>query len=316
MIRRQGGVRNERQKVGILGHDPTSLLPLFGNLSTGEAAAGLIIEPAGTLDPFDDLARHNRKANDLRMRMLLGRSGVRSMILENNDMSHTRVAVKIAKPMPVSLNNPLHMRDRENGQRDIVPGALNKNLVKAHAIHARLPRNRTSRRPHLAGLRQDRKLVDYRAQEPVAILAINAKSLFGRGRLIPQTKRAIRQKRTDLLWRSSRHEISAALRSLRGDDNPLASDLVFADLRHTRLSSHGKRSLNREYSNPQNQLSRAILEHASILAGLHFPLPRLICSQAIEMILMHLQLDDKLAARRASSGTRFRPPLYSGLSPR
>lgn len=103
MIRRKGGMRNERHKLRVLSDDPARLLALLRNEGAGQALAAIGKEPAGPFDPFDDLARNDRDADNLRMRMLLRRAGVYAVILEDDYMPYARVPVKLQEPMPVGL---------------------------------------------------------------------------------------------------------------------------------------------------------------------------------------------------------------------
>jgi hypothetical protein len=102
-------MRNERHKLRVLGDDPARLPALLRNEGAGQALAAIGKEPASSFDPFDDLTRNDRDADDLRMRMLLRRAGIYAVILEDDYMPHARVRVKLQEPMAVGLQNPLHM---------------------------------------------------------------------------------------------------------------------------------------------------------------------------------------------------------------
>ena len=176
MIRRERGIGDERQKLGVLGDDPARLITLLRNEGAGQALAAFGKEPPGSFDPFDDLARNNREADNLRMRMLLRRAGIRAVILEHDYMPHARVPVKLHEPMAVGLQNPLHMRDLAQRHGHIVLRTFDQHLVKANAIHARFTRRGAARPRHLAGRGKDRELVDDGAENPPAIVPIEAKS--------------------------------------------------------------------------------------------------------------------------------------------
>src|SRR5258705_2876679 len=71
MIRRKGGMRNERHKLRVLSDDPARLLALLRNEGAGQALAAIGKEPAGPFDPFDDLGPKDRDAAKLPMPTLL-----------------------------------------------------------------------------------------------------------------------------------------------------------------------------------------------------------------------------------------------------
>ena len=54
------------------------------------------------------------------MRMLLRGARIGSVILENDDVAHSRIAIKFCKAMPVPLENPLEVRTRKSRHQSIM----------------------------------------------------------------------------------------------------------------------------------------------------------------------------------------------------
>lgn len=100
-------MRNERHKLRVLSDDPARLLALLRNEGAGQALAAIGKEPTGSFDPFDDLARNDRDADNLRMRMLLRRAGVYAVILEDDCMPYetlTNIFAKELRGREISVN--------------------------------------------------------------------------------------------------------------------------------------------------------------------------------------------------------------------
>ena len=145
------------------------------------------------LGALDDLSWDYRQADNLRMRMLLRSARIGPVILENNYMAHSRVAVKIQKAMAICPENPLEVRNRKLRHRPVVSRTFNQDFMKADTVHARFARSQAARQTDLTRRRKHRKPVDNGTEHPTVPLASEAKAFLCRKSFFSGTEWTARQ---------------------------------------------------------------------------------------------------------------------------
>ncbi len=103
------------------------------------------------------------------MRMLLRSSCIGPVILENDDMAHSRVGVKFRKALTVRLENPLEVRNRKFRHQPIMPRTFNQHFMKTDTVHARFARSKAAGQTELTLRRKHGKLVDNGTEYPPSL---------------------------------------------------------------------------------------------------------------------------------------------------
>ena len=176
-------------------------------------------ESASSLGSLNDLPWNDGQADNLRMRMLLRGARIGSVIFEDDDVAHSRIALKFCKAMPVRLENSLDVRSPKSRHQSIMPWTFNQHFVKTDPVDARFAAFEAARRTDLPLRRKHRELVDYGTEYPAIALASQPKAFFCRESFISGTEGTARQECCGLNLFPDRHKITAALGALRRDNH-------------------------------------------------------------------------------------------------
>ena len=106
-------------------------------------------ESASSLGSLYDLPWNDGQADNLRMRMLLRGARIGSVILEDDDVAHSRIAIKFCKAMPVPLENSLEVRSPKSRHQSIMPRTFNQHFMKTDPVDARFAAFEAARRTDL-----------------------------------------------------------------------------------------------------------------------------------------------------------------------
>src|SRR5271166_1514591 len=229
-------IRRKRQKRLVLAHHAHACIRLLADDVTEHAAFFVLVVFLRSLELLQHMFRHDGQRDQLAVRMLQRRSRRRTVVLKDHDVFEPLVLLQVEDAV---AEGPQHILDallRQRGQRGVVLGRLDDDLVRPDARH--LIEHAYGGTVQTSFDAERWELIGDHAHRPALCIAACAvgpvrQNLGGRLALITRTKRAKAALHFDRLA----HKIGWALRAISRYDDPSSNDGIFAQFWHWGLVS-------------------------------------------------------------------------------
>jgi len=143
-LREDPGLEREPGRIGgkaderlVFRDDPLLFLELrLDDFAIEAGSPGRLVESIEGIDLLHDPTRHDRRRNELRVRMGDRCARALAVVLEDQDVLEPLVADQVEVPLLVRGDDLLHLEFALHGQVVLVLRGLDDDLVRSHAVHA------------------------------------------------------------------------------------------------------------------------------------------------------------------------------------
>ena len=196
-----------------------------------DAPAAVVVELQRPGHLLPDADRHDRRDDQLRVRVLQRRPGGAADVLEEHAVDQPRVLFQIDQAVAVDPQDLADVLLAEVGHRDFVVRALDDDLVGADAVH--LVVDAIAALVEVALDLERGELVGHDADAPALFVGAGVAVAVGED-LVRRVVLAALAERAEAAARRRRLDLrrDRPLGPVGGDDDPAANDRILAQLRH------------------------------------------------------------------------------------
>src|SRR5581483_1945940 len=229
------GVRSQREKILVLGHDANAGLGLLPDDVAENTALFVNVVLLGALDFLSQVYREHWQSNQLGVRVLEGCASSFAVILEDQNELEAAVFFQIEDAVSKGPQHIFNTLRRQRGKGRVVIGSFDDHFVSPNAVHA--VKHTFGLAVQAAFYTQGRKLIGHHTDCPTRGIALRWRASIRIGTIglnfrwrLALVSIAERAKSALDLYRVTR-KIGGPFGPVGGDDHPAANDGVFSELR-------------------------------------------------------------------------------------